>query len=135
MYAKGPDVKFVGQVAAEGYVAFDALIYFNPFSFQVSLRGGLSILVDGDVKAGLFFSLTLMGPNTWYIDGEVWVKIFGVKVRFAVEHRWGQRESLPTFVANAVSLLRDTLERSDGFQPVEGGAASPVRGPRARGAP
>ena len=126
MYAKGPKVPLVGQVAAEGYVAFDALIYFNPFSFQVSLRGGLSILVDGKVKAGLYFSLELRGPNTWYINGEVWVKVCGVKVRFAVEHRWGERETIQTFVASAVDLLRDTIERSEGFQPVEGTSASPA---------
>ena len=126
MYAKGPKVKFVGQVAAEGYVAFDALIYFNPFSFQVGLRGGLSILVDGDVKAGLFFSLTLKGPNSWYINGEVWVKILGIKVRFGIEHRWGQRESVQTFVASPVALLREALERSEGFRPVEGQASDPA---------
>lgn len=126
MYAKGPKVKFVGQVAAEGYVAFDALIYFNPFSFNVNLRGGLSILVDGKVKAGLFFSLTLAGPNTWYINGEVWVKVLGVKVRFAVEHRWGQRETEATFVASAVDLLREAITRSEGFRPVGGGAAIPA---------
>lgn len=126
MYAKGPKVPLVGQVAAEGYVAFDALIYFNPFSFQVSLRGGLSILVDGKVKAGLHFSLTLKGPNSWYINGEVWVKVLGINVDFRVEHRWGQRESVQTFTASAVDLLREALERSDGFQPVEGMAAVPA---------
>lgn len=126
MYARGPRVPLVGQVAAEGYIAFDALIYFNPFSFQVTLRGGLSILVNGEVKAGLHFSLELRGPNTWYINGEVWVKVLGVKVRFGVEHTWGERETIETFVASAVDLLRDTLVRSEGFQPVEGGNVTPA---------
>lgn len=117
LYAKGPKVKFVGQVAAEGYVAFDALIYFNPFEFFVSLEGGLSILVNGKVKAGLFFALSLRGPNTFKIDGEVWVKVLGVKVRFAITHSWGQKQSIPNATASAVSTLRQALERS-GFEPV-----------------
>lgn len=120
MYARGPDIRFVGQVAAEGFVAFDALIYFNPFAFQVGLRGGISLLVDGDVKAGLFFSLELSGPNTYVIDGEVWVKVFGIKVRFAITHTWGQRESLPTYTANGAELLREAMEAAPGFEP-EGG--------------
>ncbi len=120
MYARGPKIKFVGQVAAEGFVAFDALIYFNPFAFQVGLRGGISLLVDGDVKAGLFFSLELSGPNTYVISGEVWVKVFGIKVRFAITHTWGQRESLPTYTANGAALLREALETAPGFEP-EGG--------------
>ena len=126
MYAKGPKVPLVGQVAAEGYVAFDALIYFNPFSFQVRLQGGLSILVNGKVKAALYFSLELRGPNTWFINGEVWVKVMGVKVRFAIEHRWGQRETITTFVASAVDLLRETIESSEGFLPIEGTSATPA---------
>lgn len=125
MYARGPKVPLVGQVAADGYVAFDALIYFNPFSFKVTLRGGLRILVDGRDKAALHFSLELQGPNTWYVNGEVWVKVLGVKVRFGIEHRWGQRETIQTFTASAVDLLRDTLERSEGFQPVEGTTLQP----------
>ena len=125
MYAKGPKVPLVGQVAASGYIAFDALIYFNPFSFQVSLRGGLAILVDGKEKAALHFSLELRGPNTWYINGQVWVKVMGVKVKFGVEHRWGQRETVETFTASAVSLLREALERTEGFQPVEGNTIDP----------
>ncbi|MDP5220206.1 hypothetical protein Q5Y75_23730 [Ruegeria sp. 2205SS24-7] len=126
MYAQGPKVPLLGRVAADGYVAFDALIYFNPFSFQVSLRGSLRILVDGKDKASLYFSIELHGPNTWYINGEVWVKVLGIKVRFAVEHRWGQRETIETFVASAVDLLRDAVERSEGFQPVEQSGAVPA---------
>lgn len=126
MYASGPKIPLLGQVAADGYIAFDALIYFNPIRFQVSLRGSLRILVDGKDKASLYFSISLHGPNSWYINGEVWVKVLGFNVRFGVEHRWGQRESIETFVASAVDLLRDTLERSEGFQPVEEPGAQPA---------
>lgn len=128
MYAQGPDIRFVGLVSAEGFIAFDALIYFNPFAFQTSLRGGLSLMVDGDVIAALYFALSLSGPNTYKIDGEVWIKVWGVKVRFAITHTWGRREDVQTFVANAADLLAEALARAAGFEAVPasgrtGGAA------------
>src|SRR5262249_43784130 len=42
LYAKGPKIRFVGRLAAEGNAHFDALIYFHPFAFDAALGGGLS---------------------------------------------------------------------------------------------
>jgi hypothetical protein len=94
LYAKGPKIKFVGQVAAKGFVSFDALIYFDPFAFDVLLAGGLSLLVDGKSKAELGFRLALQGPNTFRISGDVWVKIFGIKVKFGITHTWGDKRTI-----------------------------------------
>jgi hypothetical protein len=67
LYAKGPKIRFVGRLAAEGHVSFDALIYFNPFAFDAALAGSLSLLVDGDVVMSLGFDLRLTGPNNYVI--------------------------------------------------------------------
>lgn len=118
LYAKGPDIWLVGQVAAEGYVYCDALIYFNPFSFDAELGGSLALLVDGEVEAGLGFSLRLRGPNTYRINGKVWVTIFGIDVDFGINHTWGEPQSLPVETADAVQVLRSALERSPTLEPV-----------------
>ncbi len=118
LYAKGPKIKFVGQVAAKGFVSFDALIYFNPFSFDIMLAGGLSLLVDGKSKAELGFSLSLQGPNTFRISGKVWVKIFGIKVKFGITHTWGNRQNVALPQVNAAEELRRALEGGKGFEPI-----------------
>jgi hypothetical protein len=111
LYAKGPDIWLVGQCAAEGLAYFDALIYFNPFQFDVSLGGGLSLLVDGEVAAGLGFALRLRGPNPFHLRGDVWVEVCGVEVRFGVEHQWGTVQALPPAVMTRAAV-RDSIMKT-----------------------
>ena len=118
LYAKGPKIWLVGRLAAEGNAYFDALIYFNPFSFDAKLGGSLSLLVDGDVVAGLGFDLRLRGPNTYKINGKVWVTVFGIDVDFHIEHEWGDEQSLPPATIDAVAVLRGAIERSTVLEPV-----------------
>ena len=119
LYAKGPKIWLVGQLAAEGWIYLDALIYFNPFSFDVMLGGGINLLRNGNVVCALGFELRLRGPNTFKINGKVWVTVFGIDVDFGVNHTWGSRKSLPTETVDAVTVLRNALEKISGFEPVQ----------------
>ena len=96
----------------------DALVYFNPFSFDVQLGGSLTLLRDGDRAAGLGFKLRLRGPNTYKINGKVWVTICGVDVDFSIKHTWGEPQSLPTATASAVDVLRAAIERDARYEPI-----------------
>ena len=118
LYAKGPKIWLVGRVAAEGWIYFDALIMFSPFGFDISLGGGLQLLVDGDVEAGLGFDLNLKGPNPFKINGKVWVTVFGIDVDFRISHKWGNAQSLPAATADPAVVLRRALEASTGFEPL-----------------
>lgn len=110
LYAKGPKIIFVGQLAAEGWAYFNALIIFDPFAFSANLGGGLKLLVDGETVCGLGFDVTLTGPNRFTIDGKVWVTVFGVDIDFAIRHSWGSPESLPPTIADPAQVLRAALE-------------------------
>ncbi len=118
LYARGPDLWIIGQLAAEGYVYLDALVYFDPFQFDVALGGGLSLLRNGNVALSLGFDLRLKGPNTFYISGNVWATILRKDIKFGITHRWGSQQSLPVPTADPVALLRQTLEKARGFEPV-----------------
>lgn len=118
LYARGPEVPLVGQLAAEGELALHALVYFHPFAFEARLGGSLSLLVDGEVVLGLGFSLVLSGPNPFRVAGRVWATVLGVEVEFAIDHSWGQAEELPPPLADPVALLRAGLADSTGLEPV-----------------
>jgi hypothetical protein len=124
LYAKGPKIMFVGRLAAEGHVSFDALIYFNPFAFDAALAGSLSLLVDGDVVMGLGFDLRLTGPNNYVISGRVWATVFGIDIGFGVHHDWGDRRELPDAVSDPVAILRDAISAASVLEPVRATALS-----------
>lgn len=109
VYAKGPKIWLVGQLAAEGWAYFNALVYFDPFAFTANLGGGLKLLRNGGEVCGLGFDLTLSGPNVFKIDGKVWVSVFGQDIKFGIRHSWGSAQSLPPPTVSAVSTLQNAL--------------------------
>ena len=116
LYAKGPKIWPFGRFAAEGWVYFDALIYFNPFAFDIQLGGGISLLKNGSVICGLGFKLRLRGPNTFKINGKVWVTVLGIDIKFGVNHTWGDSRNLPVAKVNALEVLREAIQDSKGFE-------------------
>jgi hypothetical protein len=118
LYAKGPDIMFVGQVAAEGEVYLHALVYFDPFAFDAKLGGHLSLLVDGDVILSLGFDLRLSGPNPFRVAGRVWATVWGVDVGFGVNHSWGDEQPLSPPTTDPVIVLRDALTGGSGLEPI-----------------
>lgn len=110
VYAKGPKIFLVGQLAAEGWAYFNALVIFDPFAFTASLGGGIKLLRNGKVACGLGFDITLTGPNRFTIDGRVWVSVFGIDVDFAIKHSWGSSQSLPPVTVDPAQVLRMALE-------------------------
>lgn len=116
LYARGPKVTFIGRTAADGEAYFDALIYFNPFAFDVRLGGSLSLLVGGDRVCSLGFRLQLTGPNTFTIKGKVWVTVYGIDISFSIKHTWGEPQSLPEATVNGVNELRRALQETQGFE-------------------
>ena len=112
LYARGPDLWLIGQLAAEGWVYLDALVYFDPFAFDAALGGGLRLLRNGRSVMSLGFDLRLRGPNTFQISGNVWARVLGKKVNFGINHRWGAAQTLPTPSADPVALLREAVRRA-----------------------
>lgn len=117
-YAKGPKILFVGRLAAEGHVSFDALIYFNPFAFDGELAGSLSLLIDGDVILSLGFDLHLTGPNPYAVAGRVWASVWGFDVGFGVHHQFSDPRDLPDAIADAVMILRQAITAAPVLEPI-----------------
>ncbi len=119
LYAKGPKIIFVGRCAAEGWVGFDALIRFDPFEFDAKLTLGLRLLVDGDTVCGLGGDLRLRGPNRYQITGKVWVSVFGVDIKFGVNHTWGSSVTEVPQIVDPLVVLRKAIYTAAGFEPIE----------------
>lgn len=116
VFFEGPKVPFVGQLAVEGNIYFDALLTFNPFAFDVSLGGSLELLVDGSPKLEVGFELRLRGPNRFKIDGKAWARVFRVDVSVPISHGWGDAQTLPAVTTDPAEILLDALTTGEGFR-------------------
>lgn len=116
LYAKGPKLPIIGQLEAVGWFYFDALIYFNPFEFNVSLGGGLELLRNGNVALSLGFELRFKGPNKFQINGKVWAKILKREVSFGINYGFGSAQSIPIETTDPVVILREALDSLPGFE-------------------
>jgi hypothetical protein len=125
LYVRGPKIRFVGRFEVEGWVGFDALITFDPFAFDVALRLGLRLLLDGDVLCGISGDLRLTGPNEYVIRGRVSVDVCGVGVGVGVNHRWGDKVAEIVNQVSGLDVLRRVLQNAKGIEPV---ASSTLRG-------
>jgi hypothetical protein len=80
-----------GGFEAEGYVAFDVLFIFSPFSFTAALGIAVAVKYDGREFLSAYLSLKLSGPAPWKADGVAAVSIellcftFKADISFNVE--------------------------------------------------
>ena len=71
------DLGTLGDFTVQGYLGFDALVKFSPFSFIVEIGGQFSIKRNGAEFAAVGVNLTLSGPQPWHAVGSASFKVMG----------------------------------------------------------
>ena len=85
-----------GGFSVHGYIGFDALFIFSPFSFDVDFSAGVDVKYDGATLLGIHLDAELSGPNPWHVHGSASIEILFFSVSASVDLTWGDD--------NAVSL-------------------------------
>ena len=116
LYAKGPRSWLVGRLAAEGNVYLDALVYFNPFSFDAKLGGSLSLLVDGDVVPA-WASTSVCADRTPTRSTARCGSRCSESTSISTSTTMGREQSLPPATIDAEAVLREAIERSAALSP------------------
>lgn len=116
-----------GSFSIHGYLGFDALFVFHPFSFQTEMQAGVDVLKGTSVLFQVSLDLKLSGPKPWNGQGKatfkVWFISISVPVSFTIGDAAGadplpQVAVLPLLAAaltdarNWSALLSDELKRS-----------------------
>ena len=78
-----------GGFAVHGYVGYDVLFVFSPFSFEADFSAGFDISYDGDTFAGIQLSATLSGPNPWHLHGTASLELLFFSVGVSIDLTWG----------------------------------------------
>lgn len=109
LYAK------VGPAEVTGYLGFDTLIYFSPFSFDVTIRAGVTVKFKGKTLADVRVQLDFSGPTPWKVNGVARAKIFGFKVKAKVRKTWGRSKKARLPAEDPWPMLQESLERPESW--------------------
>lgn len=78
-----------GGFAVHGYIGFDALFIFSPFSFEFDFSAGFSITYDGATLAGITLNALLAGPTPWHLHGDASLTFLFFTVSASIDLTWG----------------------------------------------
>jgi hypothetical protein len=116
-----------GGFSIRGWIGFDALVIFSPFSFIVDISAGVELKAGSSTLASIHLSGQLSGPNPWHISGEACLSLFffDICVGFSVSIGDKKPEDLPT--ADPWPLLEAAIKKPESWSAtIPAGAARAV---------
>ncbi|MBO6936816.1 MAG: hypothetical protein JJ863_17735 [Deltaproteobacteria bacterium] len=108
---------YAGVSGAEvtGYLSFDTLIYFEPFSFDVAIGAGVTIRYKGSTLADVRVSLNLSGPTPWSAKGTATVKVLFWDIDVDFHKTWGRRDAALPEAKDPWPQLEASLRRAESW--------------------
>ena len=104
-----------GGAEVRGFLSFDTLIYFSPFSFEIELGAGLNIRYQGVSIADIRVALHLSGPTPWNARGTATVKVLFIDIDVKFNVVWGRADDARLDPVNPWPRLREALLRADSW--------------------
>jgi hypothetical protein len=95
----GSDVEAYASAAGftiHGYLGWDVLIIYSPFSFEVDFSGGFDASFEGHTLCNLTVHGVFTGPQPWHLHGDASIDILFFSVSASVSFTWG--DSTPATV-------------------------------------
>jgi hypothetical protein len=88
-----------GGFAVHGYIGFDTLFIFSPFSFEIDFSAGFDISFEGTSLAGIQLNASLSGPRPFHLHGDASFHILFFDVSASIDLTWG--DSTPATLPSA----------------------------------
>jgi hypothetical protein len=88
----GADVDAYASAAGfsiHGYVGFDVLIVFSPFSFEFDFYAGFDVAYQGMTLVGISVDGSFSGPRPWHLHGDASLQLLFFSVSMSVDLTWG----------------------------------------------
>jgi hypothetical protein len=99
-----------------GWLGFDALIIFRPFSFLVDISAGVELRRGSSVIAGIHLDGHLSGPAPWHAWGKACLSLFFFDICVPVSLTIGSEESEPAPQIDAWAELEKALKDSRNWE-------------------
>jgi hypothetical protein len=120
-----------GGFSVHGYIGFDALFIFSPFSFDIGFSAGVDVKFEGATLLGIHLDAELSGPNPWHVRGSASIDILFFSVSMDVNLTWGDDHAVSLPAASVIDPLTKALEATSSWSaqlPAGADAAVTLRG-------
>lgn len=98
-----------GSFNIYGWLGFDALLVFTPFSFDVDFTAGLALRSGTSTLLGISVDGTLAGPTPWHVSGDAHVSILFFSISVHVDVTWGDSQQVSAPQVDAWPQLKAAL--------------------------
>jgi hypothetical protein len=98
-----------GSFNVYGWIGFDALLTFTPFSFDVDFTAGLALRSGTSTLMGISVDGELSGPTPWHIKGDAHISILFFSISVSVDVTWGSSQQVSPPPVDAWPLLEAAL--------------------------
>ena len=113
-------------VYVRGWIGFDALIIYSPFSFEVGFTAGLEIGV-GDVSlAGVSLDGSLSGPNPFRVRGTATLSVLFFDISVDVDKKFGSEDQATLPTADPWPPLLNALKDPRNWAALPGAGTIPI---------
>jgi hypothetical protein len=92
-----------------GWLGFDALLIFEPFSFVVDFTAGLAFRSGNSTLMGISISGELSGPTPWHAKGEAHISLLFFDIGVHVDTTWGESRQIDAPHTDAWPQLHDAI--------------------------
>lgn len=99
-----------------GWLGFDAIVIFIPFSFRVDISGGVELKRGSSHIAGIHLNATLQGPNPWHAEGRACISLFLFDVCVPFSITIGEEQGQPVPSIDAWDRLQAALREVRNWQ-------------------
>jgi hypothetical protein len=99
----------VSEFNVYGWLGFDALFSFEPFSFIVDFSAGLALRSGSEVLFAISLTGQLSGPTPWHVKGEAHISLLFFDIGVDVDVTWGESRTIEPPATDAWPPLRDAI--------------------------
>ncbi|HEC66834.1 hypothetical protein LCGC14_0603760 [marine sediment metagenome] len=116
-----------GPFKVEGYMGFDVLFIFSPFSFEAEFGAGVAVKRGSSTIMSIDLDLLLSGPTPWHAKGKAKFKILFVTIKVKVSATWGSKKKATLPSVDPWPDLKTALDSVRSWSAVlPSGAQNPV---------
>jgi len=116
-----------GSFNVYGWLGFDALFIFTPFSFVVDFTAGLALRSGSSTLMGISVDGSLSGPTPWHVDGEAHISVLFFDISVHVSETWGDSAQVQPPAVDAWAPLQAAIQNVQNWSgALPAGIPSPV---------